>query len=72
LLTGGDLKESFVVGAGMVSRGEMALIIAQIGYAAHLLSSAYYGMIITAIVAATLIAPLLLRLALRERKSTTE
>ena len=72
LLTGGDLKESFVVGAGMVSRGEMALIIAQIGYSAHLLSSAYYGMIITAIVAATLIAPLLLRLALRERKTATE
>ncbi|WDF83197.1 cation:proton antiporter [Lacticaseibacillus pabuli] len=72
LLTGGDMKESFVVGAGMVSRGEMALIIAQIGYSAHLLSSAYYGMIITAIVAATLVAPLLLRLALRESKTAAD
>ncbi len=64
-LTGGSWRDAYIVGAGMVSRGEMALIIAQLGRSAGLLSGRYYAMIITAIVAATLIAPLLLRHALR-------
>ncbi|WP_137596983.1 cation:proton antiporter [Paucilactobacillus kaifaensis] len=56
-----SFKDSYIVGAGMVSRGEMALIIAQIGYRAHLLSSEYYSAIITAIIITTLVAPLLLK-----------
>lgn len=54
-------KDSYIVGAGMVSRGEMALIIAQIGYSAHLLSSEYYSAIITAIILTTLLTPLMLK-----------
>lgn len=54
-------KDSYIVGAGMVSRGEMALIIAQIGYSAKLLSSDYYSAIITAIILTTLLAPLMLK-----------
>ncbi|MCV3555621.1 cation:proton antiporter [Pediococcus ethanolidurans] len=60
-----SLKDSYIVGSGMVSRGEMALIIAQIGYSAHLISSTYYSAIITAIVLTTLLAPLLLKHAYR-------
>lgn len=74
-MTGSTMVESYVVGAGMVSRGEMALIVAQIGFSAGLLSKSYYAMIITAIVAATLIAPLLLRDALKRHtdpKSTNQ
>lgn len=69
-LTGGSWRDAYIVGAGMVSRGEMALIIAQLGRSAGLLSGRYYAMIITAIVAATLIAPLLLRHALRRGTQT--
>lgn len=68
-LCGGSWNDAYVVGAGMVSRGEMALIIAQLGRSAGLLSGRYYAMIITAIVAATLIAPLLLRHALKDMKT---
>lgn len=68
-LCGGSWNDAYVVGAGMVSRGEMALIIAQLGRSAGLLSGRYYAMIITAIVAATLIAPLLLRHALKGMKT---
>ena len=39
-----------IIGSGMVSRGEMALIIAQIGYEAHLLSSEYYSGVIFVII----------------------
>lgn len=49
------------VGAGMVSRGEMALIIAQIGYTAKLMSPVRYSAIVAAIIVATLLAPFLLR-----------
>ncbi|WP_125570271.1 cation:proton antiporter [Lacticaseibacillus songhuajiangensis] len=69
-LCGGSWRDAYIVGAGMVSRGEMALIIAQLGRSAGLLSGRYYAMIITAIVAATLIAPLLLRRALHGVNTT--
>lgn len=52
---------NYVIGAGMISRGEMALITAQIGFAAHLLASAYYSDIILVIILVTLIAPFMLK-----------
>lgn len=63
-LLGFDLRSSYVVGAGMVSRGEMALIIAQIGFEAHLLAPSLYSEIIIVIVLSTVIAPLLLKHAI--------
>ncbi|WP_125588095.1 cation:proton antiporter [Companilactobacillus jidongensis] len=56
-----NMNESYMVGAGMVSRGEMALIIAQIGYQSKLISSDYYSAIIAAVILTTLIAPFLLK-----------
>ena len=60
-LAGFSWVSSTAVGAGMVSRGEMALIIAQIGYQAKLMSPVRYSAIVAAIILATLIAPFLLR-----------
>ncbi|WP_125764616.1 cation:proton antiporter [Levilactobacillus mulengensis] len=60
-LAGFSWGSSAAVGAGMVSRGEMALIIAQIGYAAKLMSPVRYSAIVAAIIIATLLAPFLLR-----------
>ncbi len=56
-----NFNEAYLVGAGMVSRGEMALIIAQIGYQAKLISGEYYSAIIAAIILTTLLAPFLLK-----------
>lgn len=66
-----DLKTSYLVGAGMVSRGEMALIIAQIGYQAKLLSTDYYSAIVTAIILTTLIAPFLIKSAIPKELEIT-
>lgn len=63
-LAGFSWASATAVGAGMVSRGEMALIIAQIGFAAKLMSPTRYSGIVTAIVLATLVAPFLLRVAM--------
>lgn len=63
-LLGFNLKSSYVVGAGMISRGEMALIIAQIGYEAHLLAPGLYSEVIIVIVLSTVLAPLMLKHAI--------
>ncbi len=60
-LTGFNWKSAAVIGAGMVSRGEMALIIGKLGLESNLLSESYYSAIIVVIIATTVIAPFLLK-----------
>ncbi|KRO03976.1 Kef-type K+ transport system, membrane component [Levilactobacillus paucivorans] len=72
-LAGYSWKSSAAVGAGMVSRGEMALIIAQIGFQAKLMSPVRYSAIVAAIIVATLVAPFLLRVTVnRVRKGEAD
>ncbi|MFC6180192.1 cation:proton antiporter [Lactiplantibacillus daowaiensis] len=66
-LAGFSWTSGYEIGAGMVSRGEMALIIAQIGYQGKLLSADRYSAVITAIILTTLIAPLLLRQSIQHQ-----
>lgn len=56
-----NLKSSSIIGAGMISRGEMALIIAQMEFNNHVLSTSYYSAIIGAIIIITLFSPIILR-----------
>lgn len=65
ILMGFDRQSGYVIGSGMIARGEMALITAQIGYEAHLLSSKYYSDVITVVVLATVLAPFILKHALK-------
>ena len=64
-LMGFSWPSSYIIGSGMIARGEMSLITAQIGYEAHLLSTEYYSDIITVIVLATLLAPFILKHSLK-------
>ena len=57
---------ALMIGAGMVPRGEMALITAQIGFNEHVLGNEYYSTIIFIISLVTLVAPLLLKLTIRK------
>ena len=56
-------SEANFVGAGMISRGEMALIIAQVGYQAHLIATNTYSALVTVVIITTLVAPFLLKMA---------
>ena len=56
-------RESLQVGAGMVSRGEVALIVANKGFNAHLISSALLGPILIVVIATTILSPILLKLS---------
>lgn len=66
-MAGFSWLSGYEIGAGMVSRGEMALIIAQVGYQGKLLSASRYSAVITAIILTTLIAPILLRGAVKRQ-----
>lgn len=52
----------------MVSRGEMALIIAQVGLTSSFLSEEYYSSVIIVIIATTIIAPLLLKATIMKQE----
>lgn len=60
-------REAVQIGVGMVSRGEVALIVANKGQAVGLLSSSLVGPIIIMVVITTIIAPILLEFAFKEK-----
>ena len=64
-LCGFDLTSSTVIGTGMIARGEMGLITAQIGHQAGLMSNSSYSAMILVVILATVLAPLFLKPALK-------
>ena len=64
-MAGFGAASSVMIGSGMVPRGEMALITAQIGFNEHVLGNEYYSTIIFIISLVTLVAPLLLKLTIK-------
>ena len=61
-------RESLQVGVGMVSRGEVALIVATKGSALGLMSNMFMGPVILTVVVTTVVAPVLLKLAFANKK----
>ncbi len=55
-------RESLQIGAGMVCRGEVALIVAQKGIAVGLLSETFFAPVVIMVLVTTLLAPILLKL----------
>jgi Kef-type K+ transport system membrane component KefB len=70
-LCGYDSKSSLQIGIGMISRGEVALIVANKGSAINLLQKQFLGPIITVVIFTTLITPILLKLAFKENISSS-
>ncbi len=60
-IAGFSQYSSLMVGAGMISRGEMALIILQIGQQSQLIEPQYYSPLVIVILLSTLISPLVLK-----------
>lgn len=60
-ITGFNARSSLVIGAGMISRGEVALIIASIGLSSGLLPKDYFTSIVIAIIVSTIAAPPILK-----------
>ncbi len=62
--------ESLCVGVGMVSRGEVALIVAQKGAAVGLVSDTLFAPVILVVIVTTLITPILLKMVMGGKSST--
>jgi Kef-type K+ transport system membrane component KefB len=60
-------RESWRIGIGMVSRGEVGLIVASVGLASGLISEAVFSAIVVMVLATTLVTPLLLRWAFQQQ-----
>mgnify|MGYP000931388961 FL=1 len=61
-------NEANIVGAGMVSRGEMALVVANVAVSAGLIDHNHYTAMIVVTVMATLIAPSMLKTFIQHGK----
>lgn len=59
-------RESFQIGVGMISRGEVALIVAQKGYQCGLLDDTLFAPIVLVVIVTTLITPILLKIIMKE------
>lgn len=64
-------RESLQLGIGMVSRGEVGLIVAKVGLDQGLLSADLFSAIVGMVLVTTLVTPPLLRLAFAEPKKRT-
>lgn len=61
--------ESIQIGSGMVSRGEVALIVASKGSSVGLMSSVIFGPIVIMVIITTILAPILLKIAFRKEEA---
>ena len=62
-------RESLQIGAGMVSRGEVALIVANKGMKLGILSNVIFAPILIVVIVTTIVAPILLKIAFGENKT---
>jgi monovalent cation:proton antiporter-2 (CPA2) family protein len=65
-LTGFNTASSISIGSGMISRGEVALIIASLGLSKHLLPAEWYTSTILVVILTTIITPPLLKITFQK------
>jgi Kef-type K+ transport system membrane component KefB len=61
-------RDAIRVGVGMIPRGEVGVVVAQIGLAMGVMETRVYGIVVFMSVATTLVAPPLINLAFRRRR----
>lgn len=65
-------KDTLRIGVGMMTRGEVALIVAQRGLAEGMISSVYFTSVILLIIVSSIATPIILKLLFREKKPISE
>ena len=66
-MCGCNNKEAFQIGIGMISRGEVALIVAQKGYQIGMLDNVLFAPIVLVVIVTTLITPILLKAVMTDK-----
>lgn len=62
--------EAVQIGIGMISRGEVALIVAQKGYSCGLLNDVLFAPIVLVVIVTTLLTPILLKAVMKDKPQT--
>lgn len=65
-------KESLICGVGMMTRGEVALIVAQKGLDAGLITAEDFTPVILLIITSSVIVPILLKVLFKNKKGLSE
>lgn len=65
-------RDSLKIGVGMISRGEVALIVANIGVSMKLLSDKFFAPVIIVVIVTTLITPILLKIVYKSNIGETQ
>lgn len=71
-LTGFNTRSSITIGAGMISRGEVALILAALGLSKNLLAPEYFTTIIIVVIVTTIVTPPLLKYFIKKQEVHVE
>lgn len=66
-----DKKECLQIGVGMISRGEVALIVASKGQSLGLIGSSFLGPVVIVVVITTIITPILLKIVFKDSAETS-
>lgn len=61
-------KDAIRIGVGMISRGEVALIVANKGIASGLMNDAFFGPVVLVVIVTTVITPILLKLVYKSKE----
>lgn len=61
-------QDSLRIGVGMISRGEVALIVANNGIAVGLMPEAFFGPVVLMVIATTILTPILLKIVYRGKE----
>jgi Kef-type K+ transport system membrane component KefB len=69
--TGFNLRDSAIVGIGMIPRGEVGLITASLGWASGIISRTVYMQVVVMVLMTTIVTPPLLRIAYGRREATS-
>ncbi|MGL4521413.1 MAG: cation:proton antiporter, partial [Bacilli bacterium] len=69
-MTGFNMRSALAIGSAMVSRGEVALIIASIGIANNLISDEMFAVIVIVVLITTIVTPLLMKRFFEDKKET--
>ncbi|MGX6961729.1 cation:proton antiporter [Vagococcus xieshaowenii] len=69
---GFDRKSAAIVGASMISRGEMALILVSLGLKQAIISESLYALIVLVVLISTVAAPILLKQAVMTKQKMLE
>lgn len=71
-ICGYSTRECFQIGAGMISRGEVALIVAKKGESCGLMDPKLFGPLVIVVVLTTIIAPIILKILFAKDKDNGE